>query len=73
MKILNGVSNYAVYETNFEAARLVLNFLGENILGGVFSRHRRDCVPHRRYLPVRADLYPFYECGAADKTLWVRL
>lgn len=30
MKILNGISNYAVYETNFEAARLALNFLGEN-------------------------------------------
>ncbi len=30
MKILNGVSNYAVYETNFEAVRLALNFLGEN-------------------------------------------
>jgi hypothetical protein len=30
MKILNGVSSYAVYETNFEAVRLALNFLGEN-------------------------------------------
>ena len=30
MKILDGISSYAVYETNFEAARLALNYMGEN-------------------------------------------
>ncbi|MDD4124863.1 MAG: hypothetical protein PHW77_03960 [Eubacteriales bacterium] len=36
MKILNGIPGYAVYETNFEAARLALNFLGENYSASYF-------------------------------------
>ena len=30
MKVLDGIPRYAVYETNFEAVRLALNYLGEN-------------------------------------------
>ena len=36
MRILDGVSSYAVYETNFEAARLALNYLGENYTAPYF-------------------------------------
>jgi len=36
MKILNGVSCYEVYETNFEAARLALNYMGENYAAPYF-------------------------------------
>ena len=36
MKILDGVSSYAVYETNFEAARLALNYMGKNYTAPYF-------------------------------------
>ncbi|MCL2701037.1 MAG: hypothetical protein FWE88_05020 [Phycisphaerae bacterium] len=36
MKIVNGISNYEVNETNFEALRLALNSMGETFSAGYF-------------------------------------
>ena len=59
MKVLGGIPRYAVYETNFEAVRLALNYLGENYEGRIFTASPGLCsasavfVRARRLAPFR--------------------